>query len=223
MTSRFLPAIALACLSIASTSSLAASGGAVVVGLDAPAGSRQTAVFAGGCFWGIEAVFEHVRGVLDVRSGYAGGRVPHPGYGEVSGGDTGHAESVEVVYDPAVVSYGQLLSVFFTVAHDPTQLNRQGPDHGSQYRSAIFYRTPAQQRAAAAYVQRLGATKAYDGRKVVTQVQPLQTFWPAEDYHQDFARLNPDHPYIRAWDAPKLVDLRKRLPALYRAEGLAAR
>ena len=196
---------------------------AVVVGLDAAPAARETAVFAGGCFWGVEAVFEHVRGVLDVRSGYAGGRVDNPRYGEVSDGSTGHAESVEVVFDPSVVSYGQLLSVFFTVAHDPTQLNRQGPDRGTQYRSAIFYRTPAQQRAAQAYVDRLGRARAYEGRPIVTQLAPLQRFWAAEEYHQDFARLNPDHPYIRYWDAPKLEDLRERLPALYRAEGLASR
>ena len=196
---------------------------AVVVGLDAAPAARETAVFAGGCFWGVEAVFEHVRGVIDVRSGYAGGRAENPRYGDVSNGSTGHAESVEVVFDPTVVSYGQLLSVFFTVAHDPTQLNRQGPDRGTQYRSAIFYRTPAQQRAAQAYADRLTRSRAYEGRPVVTQVVPLQRFWAAEDYHQDFARLNPDHPYIRYWDAPKLEDLRARLPALYRAEGLASR
>jgi peptide-methionine (S)-S-oxide reductase len=196
---------------------------AVVVGLDPAPAARETAVFAGGCFWGVEAVFEHVRGVIDVRSGYAGGRTANPSYAQVGDGDTGHAESVEVVYDPRVVSYGQLLSVFFTVAHDPTQLNRQGPDHGTQYRSAVFYRTPAQQRAARAYVARLAQSRALGGRPVVTQIAPLQRFWAAEDYHQDFARLNPDHPYIRYWDAPKLVDLRERLPGLYRAEGLASR
>ena len=196
---------------------------AVVVGLDAAPAERETAVFAGGCFWGVEAVFEHVRGVIDVRSGYAGGRVDNPRYGEVSNGGTGHAEAVEVVYDPRVVSYGQLLSVFFTVAHDPTQLNRQGPDRGTQYRSAIFYRTPAQQRAAQAYVDRLARARAFEGRPIVTQVVALPRFWAAEDYHQDFARLNPDHPYIRYWDAPKLEDLRERLPGLYRAEGLASR
>jgi len=221
---RFFPRLAVALLlSLAATAATATPDEAVVVGLDSPASARQTAVFAGGCFWGVEAVFEHVRGVLDVRSGYAGGRVARPSYGEVSDGDTGHAESVEVVYDPAQVSYGELLSVFFTVAHDPTQRNRQGPDTGTQYRSAIFYRTPAQQRAAQAYVQRLAAGKAFGGKPVVTQIAPLQAFWPAEDYHQDFARLNPNHPYIRYWDAPKLVDLQKRLPRLYRAEGLASR
>ena len=206
-----------------STSALAAGEEVVLVGLDAPAGRTDTAVFAGGCFWGVEAVFEHVRGVVDVRSGYAGGRVANPRYAEVSDGDTGHAEAVEVVYDPAKVSYGQLLSVFFRVAHDPTQLNRQGPDSGTQYRSAIFYRTPAQQRAAQAYIRQLATAKAHGGKPVVTQLAPLQRFWPAEDYHQDFARLNPDHPYIRYWDAPKLVDLQRTLPSLWRADGLAAR
>ena len=225
MKNNVLRALALVALMASPGVQATASGSndAVVVGLDAPASARATAVFAGGCFWGVEAVFEHVRGVLDVRSGYSGGRVDRPGYGEVSEGTTGHAEAVEVVYDPTVVSYGQLLSVFFTVAHDPTQLDRQGPDRGSQYRSAIFYRGPAQQRAAQAYVRRLTVARAFGDRPVVTRIEPLQAFWPAEDYHQDFARLHPDHPYIRHWDAPKLVDLRTELPSLYRAEGLASR
>jgi peptide-methionine (S)-S-oxide reductase len=221
-----MPGLALAfaaLLGVASPPPARAVDDAVVVGLDAPAPARETAVFAGGCFWGVEAVFEHVRGVLDVRSGYAGGRLPNPSYEAVTSGRSGHAEAVEVVYDPAVVSYGQLLSVFFSVAHDPTQLDRQGPDRGSQYRSAIFHRSPAQQRAAQAYVRRLSDAKAFGGRPVVTQIQPLAMFWPAEDYHQDFARLNPNHPYIRHWDAPKLVDLQRRLPRLYRAEGPATR
>ncbi|MGH8028528.1 MAG: peptide-methionine (S)-S-oxide reductase MsrA, partial [Arenimonas sp.] len=157
--------------------------------------STDTAVFAGGCFWGVEAVFEHVRGVRDVRSGYAGGNADGATYERVSSGDTGHAEVVEVVFDPKVVSYGTLLSVFFSVAHDPTQLNRQGPDTGTQYRSAIFYRSEAQKRAAQEYITQLGiAAKLM--RPVVTQVVPLRRFHPAEHYHQDFMRLNPMHPYI---------------------------
>ena len=175
----------------------------------------QTAVFAGGCFWGVEAVFEHVRGVVDVRSGYAGGHAVTANYDTVTGGQTGHAEAVEVMFDPSVVSYGQLLKVFFSIAHDPTQLNRQGPDRGTQYRSAIFYATAAQQRAASTYIREVGQAGAFGSKPVVTQVTPLAQFFPAEDYHQDFARLNPGHPYIRYWDAPKVAHLKRDLPDLY--------
>jgi len=189
----------------------------------ATAPGLETAVFAGGCFWGVEAVFEHVRGVHGVRSGYAGGTLANPSYAQVTSGRSGHAESVEVRFDPRVVSYGQLLKVFFAVAHDPTQLDRQGPDRGSQYRSAIFTRSPAQERAARAYLRQLATARSFGPSPIVTRVQPLERFYPAEDYHQDFARLNPDHPYIRHWDAPKLVQLQRRLPALYRAGGLAAK
>jgi peptide-methionine (S)-S-oxide reductase len=178
-----------------------------------PAGD-QVAVFAGGCFWGIEAVFEHVKGVKQAISGYAGGSALSAHYPLVSSGQTGHAEAVKVIYDPAVVSYGQLLKVFFTVAHDPTQLNRQGPDTGPQYRSAIFYGNAAQKAAAAAYVAQLRRARAF-ARPVVTQVVPLQAFYPAEGYHQDFARLNPHHPYIVVHDAPKVRKLRSTLPDLY--------
>jgi peptide-methionine (S)-S-oxide reductase len=183
----------------------------------------ETAVFAGGCFWGIEAVFEHVRGVRDARSGYAGGVSSTAQYGLVSDGDTGHAESVEVTFDPAVVSYGTLLKVFFSVAHDPTQLNRQGPDRGTQYRSAIFFRTAAQQQTAQAYVRQMTQAKVFGNAPIVTQIAPLRAFYPAEAYHQDFARLHPDHPYISYWDAPKLVHLQREFPGLYRAQGLAAK
>ena len=196
---------------------------AIVVGFEEPAGPRETAVFAGGCFWGVEAVFEHVKGVVEVRSGYSGGRGGQPSYEAVSRGRTGHAEAVEVTYDPTRVSYGQLLSVFFLIAHDPTQLDRQGPDHGPQYRSAIFHRSPAQERAERAYIERMTRDGRHGDAPVVTQLVALDRFWPAEDYHQDFARRNPRHPYILAWDAPKLVDLRRRLPGLYRPQGLAAR
>jgi peptide-methionine (S)-S-oxide reductase len=181
----------------------------------------ETAVFAGGCFWGVEAVFEHVRGVRDVRSGYAGGDARTATYERVGSGDTGHAESVEVVFDPKVVSYGQLLSVFFSVAHDPTQLNRQGPDTGPQYRSAVFFANAAQQRATQAYIAQLQAQLGE--RKVVTQVVPLEQFFPAEHYHQDFMRLNPMHPYIVFNDRPKVDHLREAFPKLFVAEGLAAR
>jgi peptide-methionine (S)-S-oxide reductase len=177
--------------------------------------SVDTAVFAGGCFWGIEAVFEHIKGVQSAVSGYAGGTVKSPGYEDVSTGTTGHAESVRVVYDPSVVSYGQLLQVFFSVAHDPTQLNRQGPDHGPQYRSAIFYRTPEQQRAAEGYVRQLTAAHTF-AKPIVTQIVPLTAFYPAEDYHQDYMAHHPDQPYIVYNDAPKVQHLKEQFPALYR-------
>jgi peptide-methionine (S)-S-oxide reductase len=181
---------------------------------DAKAGGDQVAVFAGGCFWGVEAVFEHVKGVRQAESGYAGGSAMTARYALVSSGRTGHAESVRVVYDPKQVSYGQLLTVFFTVAHDPTQLNRQGPDTGPQYRSAIFYGNPAQQAAAKAYIAQMERSRVFD-RPVVTQVVPLVKFHPAEDDHQDFARLNPRHPYIVHHDAPKVRNLKAKLPGLY--------
>lgn len=180
-----------------------------------PPAALDTAVFAGGCFWGVEGVFEHVKGVVSATSGYAGGSVASPSYEQVSSGETGHAESVQVIYAPATVSYGQLLQVFFSVAHDPTQLNRQGPDVGTQYRSAIFYRTPAQKRAAESYVAQLAAAKAF-AKPIVTQIAPLAFFARAEDYHQHYMQLHPDAPYIAYNDAPKLVALEKQLPALWR-------
>ena len=192
--------------------------------LDAPApakGGLQSAVFAGGCFWGVEAVFEHVDGVTNVVSGYAGGKRPNPGYEEVSSGNTGYAESVRIVFDPRKVSYGQLLKVFFSVAHDPTQLNRQGPDHGTQYRSAVFYANPEQQRVTAAYIAQMQAAGTFGKAPIVTQVAPLAKFWPAEAYHQDFARLNPTHPYIVVHDAPKVARLKARYPGMYRAQWTA--
>ncbi|UGB39453.1 peptide-methionine (S)-S-oxide reductase MsrA [Frateuria soli] len=176
---------------------------------------EQVAVFAGGCFWGVEAVFDHVRGVREAWSGYAGGAADTATYAQVSDGDTGHAESVKVVYDPAKVSYGQLLKVFFAVAHDPTQRNRQGPDVGSQYRSAVFYATPQQQRVAQAYIAQLTAAHAFTA-PIATQVVPLKGFYPAEGYHQNFAALHPDNAYIVYNDAPKVAHLKQWLPALYR-------
>lgn len=173
----------------------------------------ETAVFAGGCFWGVEAVFEHVKGVKSAMSGYAGGNAATANYESIGTGRTGHAEAVLVEYDPDQVSYGQLLSVFYTVAHDGTQLNRQGPDTGTQYRSAIFYSTPAQLAAAKTYIDHIET----DGRDLVTQLTPLVKFYPAEAYHQDFARRNPSHPYIVIHDAPKVRALRKQYPALYAA------
>jgi peptide-methionine (S)-S-oxide reductase len=185
--------------------------------VDIPAASvtgPQTAVFAGGCFWGVEAVFRHVKGVQRAVSGYAGGMVVKPSYEQVGTGKTGHAESVEVTYDPAQVSYGQLLAVFFSVAHDPTQKDRQGPDYGTQYRSAIFYVNDDQRRIAEAYIAQLDQAKAF-GSPIVTQVAKLPAFWPAEDYHQNYLALHPTQPYIVVNDMPKLAALQKDWPQLY--------
>jgi methionine-S-sulfoxide reductase len=179
-----------------------------------PAKGKETAVFAGGCFWGIDAVFKHVKGVLDVTSGYAGGTAVNPSYEEVSSGATGHAESVRVTYDPSQVSYSQLLQVFFSV-HDPTELNRQGPDVGTQYRSAIFYLTDEQKRLADAYIKQLTDAKSFK-RPIVTEVTKLNNFSPAEAYHQNYFALHPNQPYIVINDAPKVEHLRKAFPALYR-------
>jgi len=178
---------------------------------------EQVAVFAGGCFWGIEAVFDHVKGVRHAWAGYAGGNADTATYDQVSEGDTGHAESVKVLYDPRKVSYGQLLKVFFSVAHDPTQLNRQGPDHGTQYRSAIFYGNPQQQQVASAYIAQLAAAHVY-ADPVVTQVVPLKAFYTAEAYHQNYASEHPNNPYIVVNDAPKVMHLRQLFPALYKSQ-----
>jgi peptide-methionine (S)-S-oxide reductase len=177
----------------------------------------ETAVFSGGCFWGVQAVFQHVKGVADATSGYAGGAASTAKYDLVSTGDTGHAESVKVTFDPAQVSFGQLLKVFFSVAHDPTELNRQGPDEGTQYRSALFFTAADQKRVAEAYVQQLDRAKVFHGR-IVTQIVPLQAFYPAEGYHQNYARLHPDNPYIAINDAPKVAHLKKLFPSLYRGD-----
>ena len=178
------------------------------------ASAEQTAVFAGGCFWGVDAVFKHVKGVSQVVSGYAGGGAATAHYDQVSNGDTGHAESVRVSFDPAKVSYQQLLHVFFSVAHDPTQLNRQGPDSGTQYRSAIFYTSAEQQAAARSYIDQLNAAHAFS-RPIVTQLAPLQQFYSAEQYHQNYLALHPNQPYIVFNDMPKLQQLRQQFPALY--------
>jgi peptide-methionine (S)-S-oxide reductase len=173
----------------------------------------ETAVLAGGCFWGMEGVFESLKGVSNVVSGFSGGSAMTAHYEVVSTGVTGHAESVQITYDPARISYRQLLAVYFTVAHDPTELNRQGPDEGSQYRSAIFYANPEQQREAKDYINMLTAKKAFSD-PIVTQVVPLTGFYPAEDYHQHFMKLHPDYPYIVYNDAPKIVQLKKLFPQL---------
>jgi peptide-methionine (S)-S-oxide reductase len=174
----------------------------------------QTAVFAGGCFWGIEGVFEHVKGVVRAESGYAGGSKANAQYELVGNGNTGHAEAVRVTYDPTKISYNGLLHVFFAVSHDPTQLNRQGPDTGSQYRSAIFPMSKAQAAAARAYITQLSVKSPWGG-KIVTKVES-GAFYPAETYHQDFMAKNPTHSYIRAWDAPKVAALKRIFPGSYR-------
>ncbi|MGH7532052.1 MAG: peptide-methionine (S)-S-oxide reductase MsrA [Gemmatimonadales bacterium] len=198
---------------------LAAMGRAPAVRSDAPtlrATVTDTAVFSGGCFWGVEGVFEHVNGVISATAGYAGGSVRSPSYEEVSSGSTGHAESVRVVFDPSRVSYADLLQVFFLVAHDPTELDRQGPDVGTQYRSLVLYRNDAQRKAAEAYVAELGREKVFD-HPIVTRIEPLRAFYVAEAYHQHYMALHPEQPYIYYNDLPKLVQLRQRFPAWYRA------
>jgi peptide-methionine (S)-S-oxide reductase len=181
----------------------------------ATAAQTQTAVFAGGCFWGVDAVFKHVKGVTRVVSGYSGGESTTAHYDIVSEGTTGHAESVQVTFDPAVVPYATLLKVFFAVAHDPTTLNRQGPDAGTQYRSVIFYANADQQRAAEAVITQLAKDKAY-ARPIVTQVVPLRAFYAAEDYHQDYLAHHLTQPYIVYNDLPKVEHLKTGFPELYR-------
>jgi peptide-methionine (S)-S-oxide reductase len=176
---------------------------------------QQTAVLAGGCFWGVQAVFQHVRGVKSATSGYSGGSRSTAEYEMVSTGRTGHAESVQITFDPAQVTYGQLLKVFFAVAHDPTQLNRQGRDIGTQYRSLIFYANEEQKRIAESYISQLEQAKSFR-HPIVTQVVPLKAFYVAESYHQNYAALHPDNPYIAFNDAPKVEHLRKEFPDLYK-------
>jgi peptide-methionine (S)-S-oxide reductase len=180
----------------------------------ASSAGRETAVISGGCFWGVQAVFQHVKGVVSATSGYAGGSAKDAQYETVSTGETGHAESVEIVYDPSQITYGELLRVFFSVAHDPTQLNRQGPDQGTQYRSAIFYKGEEQKRIAEAYIAQLEQAKVFSHR-IVTQIVPLQGFYPAEAYHQNYATLHPNQPYIMFNDAPKVANLKQEFPDIY--------
>ena len=181
----------------------------------ATATSEQTVVFAGGCFWGVEAVFEHVKGVTEVTSGYAGGDAKTANYKAVSGGATGHAEAVRITYDSSQISYQQLLKIFFAVAHDPTELNRQGPDTGTQYRSAIFFTDENQQRIAQAYITQLDQAKVFK-RPIVTQVVALDSYYKAEAYHQDYLAHHPNEPYIVINDQPKVANLRKQFPDLYK-------
>jgi peptide-methionine (S)-S-oxide reductase len=181
----------------------------------ASAKSKQIAVLAGGCFWGVDAVFKHVRGVKGVVSGYAGGTTAHPTYEQVSSGATGHAESVKITYDPSQISYAELLRIFFSVAHDPTELNRQGPDHGTNYRSAIFYVDDEQKQIAEAYIKQLNDARVFPA-PIVTQVAPLEHFYDAEWYHQNYLAQHPDEPYIVHNDLPKLGELRKEFPDIYK-------
>ncbi len=179
------------------------------------ASGPETAVFAGGCFWGVQGVFQHVKGVSNAVSGYAGGSRDTASYEAVSNGDTGHAESVEVTYDPSKVSYGKLLQIFFSVGHNPTQLNYQGPDHGTQYRSALFVTTPEQKKIAEAYIAELGKSGAFPAA-IVTEISPLKGFYAAEAYHQDFLTRNPTYPYIVYNDMPKIENLHKLFPQSFR-------
>jgi peptide-methionine (S)-S-oxide reductase len=180
-------------------------------------GARETAVLAGGCFWGVQAVFAHVKGVISATSGYAGGEANTATYEQVSTGSTGHAESVKVVFDPSQITYGQVLMVFFAVAHNPTELNRQGPDYGTQYRSEIFYGGAEQKKIAEAYIGQLDQAKVYADR-IVTRVEPLQGFYAAEKYHQDYLKHHPYEPYIVMNDQPKLANLKKEFPSFYKSE-----
>lgn len=221
MKLRFLVALAAMVGVLSETPACAAEQAFVIPApaVDNPkiAGPEQKAVIAGGCFWGLQGVFEHLNGVKRVLSGYSGGEKRTAEYEVVSRGNTGHAESVEIVFDPKEVSYGEILQVFFSVAHDPTQLNRQGPDTGTQYRSAIFYADEQQKKIATAYIAQLDKTKVYRST-IVTRVDPLKGFYPAEDYHQDFLIKNPDHPYIVFNDLPKIRNFQKVLPAFYRGK-----
>jgi peptide-methionine (S)-S-oxide reductase len=218
-----MPRFTIAAAALALTALLAqpAIGSSDPVKLPPPAAditssaTTETAVFAGGCFWGVQAVFQHTRGVLNALSGYAGGDKGSASYQLVSAGRTKHAESVEITYDPRQVSYGKLLQIYFSVAHDPTTLNRQGPDVGPHYRSAVFYRTPEQKRVTEAYIAQLDAAKAFRS-KIVTQVTPLEAFYPAEAYHQDYATLNPNQPYIVYHDKPKIANLKALMPEVFR-------
>jgi peptide-methionine (S)-S-oxide reductase len=205
----------LGLLSIFAFAGIAAAPIQAAEGAPAAPGSRQEAVFAGGCFWGVDAVFKHVKGVDRVVAGYAGGGPSTAQYEVVSTGTTGHAESVEVTYDPSQVSYNDLLKVFFYAAHDPTELNRQGPDSGTQYRSAIFYTNASQKKAADAYIAQLDHAKAF-ADPIVTQVVPLKGFYPAEAYHQNYLAWHPDNPYIVINDLPKLDLLREKFPQIYK-------
>jgi peptide-methionine (S)-S-oxide reductase len=185
----------------------------------APGTTSETAVLAGGCFWGVQGVFQHVKGVTSAVSGYAGGKADTASYETVSTGTTGHAESVQVTFDPSKISYGQILQIYFSVVHDPTELNRQGPDWGTQYRSTIFAADAEQARVARAYIAQLDSAKTF-GKPLATTIETGKTFYPAETYHQDFLTLNPNYPYIVINDLPKVANLKKMYPALYRNDAV---
>jgi peptide-methionine (S)-S-oxide reductase len=176
---------------------------------------KESAVLSGGCFWGIQAVFQHLKGVVSATSGYSGGEASTAHYEDVSTGSTGHAESVKIAFDPSQISYGQILMIFFSVAHNPTELNYQGPDHGTQYRSSIFFSNDQQKKIAEAYIAQLGAARIYS-QSIVTQVVPLKSFYPAEDYHQDYLKHHSYEPYVMINDLPKLASLKKEFPELYK-------
>ena len=213
-------ALAIASVAVAALAGLPARAGEGAVVIPPPAldekaeGSRETIVLSGGCFWGVQGVFQHVKGVSSAVSGYAGGKAATAHYEMVGTGTTGHAESVQVTFDPKTVSYGTILQIFFSVAHDPTELNRQGPDSGTQYRSAIFPATAEQRKVAEAYVKQLDKTGAFPSG-IVTEIAPFSGFYPAEAYHQDFLTLHPDYPYIVYNDLPKIENLKRLFPKLY--------
>jgi len=214
MSLTFAIAVAISLLSYANAEPRAPIPAAKVDATFAAKRGKQTAVFAGGCFWGTQSVFERVKGVLKTTAGYAGGSAHTATYDQVMTETTGHAESVEIIYDPAQITYGQLLRIFFSVAHDPTQLNRQGPDVGASYRSAIFYIGDEQKQIATTYISQLDDEKVFS-RPIVTQVAPLKGFYRAEDYHQDYALRNPDNPYIKVCDLPKIKLLKEEFPQLF--------
>jgi len=211
-----LGVIALSAVAMANTKTPKSLPDPVAGGSIVAAQGKQVAVFAGGCFWGVEAVFEHVEGVTNVVSGFSGGSSATASYDKVSGGDTGHAEAVEVTYDPKQVSYGQLLRIFFAVAHDPTQRDRQGPDWGKQYRSAIFFANSDQKKMAESYIKQLSKEKVFSN-PIVTEVSALNAFYPAEKYHQNFIARNPTYPYVVVNDLPKLEQLKQQFPDFYRS------
>jgi peptide-methionine (S)-S-oxide reductase len=209
-----LSAIAISAVAVANTKTLKSLPEPVVNSSMVATQGKQIAVFAGGCFWGMEAVFEHTKGVTNVVSGFAGGSPETANYERVSGGDTGHAEAVQITYNPTQVTYGELLKIFFAVAHDPTQRDRQGPDWGRQYRSAIFFANNDQKQVAQRYIQQLTQAKAFSS-PIVTELTPLTDFYPAEEYHQNFIARNPTYPYVVVHDLPKLEELKKQFPNSY--------
>jgi peptide-methionine (S)-S-oxide reductase len=225
VTAAALGALTTGCAGLTSSAGGATTAAEVptaVLDQSVPADGTATAVFAGGCFWGVQGVFEHVKGVTRVLSGYTGGDAQSAHYDQVSGGDTGHAESVQISYDPSRITYGTLLQIFFSVAHDPTEVDRQGPDSGTQYRSAIFPQNDDQARVADAYIAQLQAAQVFPA-PIATTVEAGHTFYPAEDYHQDYLDAHPTNTYIAVNDMPKLAQLKRRYPALYNEQPVLAK